>query len=130
MLARTLGRSVLAIRNRRHRLVDPGLCEQRAAERLERDRRDQEIFAMIERGATAREAADYAGISRVRIWKLLRSKAPHLDLTQSQKRGCERREVRNRIARQIAPALLNAAARGEGLILTAAEVVGVMRSAE
>ena len=122
MLARKLGRSEQAIRDRRVRLADPGYRAQRALEQAERDERDRELIGMIERGASLDEAARRAGVSVQRICRMLKQKAPALDRSISRQRGLERRSKLQRIAREIAPRVHDAALAGEGLTLTCDEV--------
>ena len=116
-VARQLGRSTRSVRSRRHRLAGPAHRENLARARSERDRRDQAVIEMIEGGASILEGAKFAGVTRARIWKMLRAKAP--DLTPRQKR--------NRIARVVGARVLDAHARGVGLSFSASEIEGLLQ---
>ena len=86
--------------------------------------RDREIIAMLEGGASLKEAARRAGISPQAVCCMVQRKAPHLNL-RAKERGYERRSARARIARELAPRVLDAAAAGEGLTLEPAEVAAL-----
>ena len=125
-LARKLGRSPEAVTDRRSRLADPGLRDQLASERREREERDRKIIQLISHGASLGEAAGRSGVSKQVLSRMLKRKAPDdLDRTLTRKRGYERRKRLNRIARELAPRVLDAAADGAGLTLTAAEVAAL-----
>ena len=118
-LARALGRSEQSVRDRRVRLADPGLRDQLASAEAERTERDRRVIEMIRRGASLREAAQRAGVSKTAICRMLKRKAPGLDRSMSRTRGYERRKQLNRVARQLAPRVLDASHAAEGLPLRA-----------
>ena len=60
-LARKLGRSPEAVTDRRSRLADPGLRDQLASERREREERDRKIIQLVSHGASLGEAAGRSG---------------------------------------------------------------------
>ena len=127
VLARLLGRSEQAIRDRRVKLADPGVRAQLASAEAERAERDRNLIKMIQTGASIKEAAQRAGVSKTAICQMLKRKAPALDRSLSQRRGYERREARNRVARDLAPRVLDAAADDEGLVLSPRQVADLAR---
>ena len=121
-LARELGRTETAVRSRRSELnkrLDREAA--REAARREQDERDRAIVAAVAAGASLKEAGRRYGISPQAVARLVERRAPDLNLRTTE-RGRNRRLVKGRIARDLAPRILDAAAVGDGLTLTAAEV--------
>ena len=124
-LSRELGRSATAIHSRRARLAKRPDREAAAKrEREARKGRDREIVAMVQSGASVKEAGHRAGVSTLFAFKVSRRDAPELNL-RAKDRGYERRTARARIARELAPRVLDAARAGDGLTLAPAEVAAL-----
>ena len=124
-LARELGRTERAVISRRQRLTDKRAAaelERKAAERAERDRA---IVATLRAGASLKEAGRRFGISPQAVTRIAHRDAPDLNL-DAKGRGFERRELRRRIARDMAPRVLDAALSGEGFTLSRSEVAGLV----
>ena len=121
-LARELGRSEQSARSRRSELNKrPDRAAAREAAAREQDERDRAIVAVVAAGASLKEAGRRYGISPQAVNRLVRRRAPELNL-RAKERGLDRRLLKGRIARDLAPRILDAAAVGDGLTLTAAEV--------
>ena len=128
-LARELGRSEQSVRSRRSELNKrPDRASAREAAAREQDERDRAIIAAVAGGASLKEPGRRYGISPQAVNRLARRRAPELNL-RAKEHGLDRRVVKGRIARDLAPRILDAAAVGDGLTLTAAEVSALAEAA-
>ena len=125
-LARELGRTEQAVLSRRQRLAEaPKRRKAAERERARLDERDRAILAAIKAGASFKDAARQAGISAQAAHRMVKRKAPELT-TGAKDRGEDRRIMKARIARELAPRLLDAALAGEGVTLKPAEVADLV----